>query len=175
MDALACAWWRGSSCRLASAAPVALALALLVFPATRLYAQEEGTAVAPPTHRVRVTALTQSGDSARYVGLASLQADTLSLVDDSGLRAIPVATIRQLELSRGRRGHGTVGTLLGLGVGLMAGLDASPKGGGDGSISGEVLMLPILTLGYGFLGYFIGGKIRTERWEEVDTDRLREP
>jgi hypothetical protein len=175
MDALACAWWRGSSCRLASAAPVALTLALLVLPTTRLYAQEEGTAVAPPTHRVRVTVVTPPGDAARYVGLASLRADTLSLVDESGLRAIPVATIRQLELSRGRHGHGAMGSLLGLGVGVVAGLDASPGGGGEGSISGEVLLLPISMLGYGLLGYFIGGKIRTERWQEIDTDRLREP
>jgi hypothetical protein len=172
MDTLARGLSRGSSVRLWTTAPVALVLALLVLPATRLCAQNEGAGIAPPAHRVRVTVVTPAGDAARYVGLASLRADTLSLVDDSGLRAIPVATIRQLELSGGRRGHGTVGGLLGLGVGLAAGLGALPEGGGDGSISGEVLMLPISMLMYSGLGYFIGSRVRTERWQEIPTDGL---
>lgn len=183
MDALARGSTRGSShassrgptWRLTTAAAVALALALLAAPTTSLCAQDEVVPVASPAHRVRVSVVTLSGDAARYVGMASLRADTLALVDDGGLSAIPVATIRQLELSRGRRGNGTLGALLGLGVGLAAGLDAAPEGGGEGSISGEVLVIPLYSLVGSGLGYFIGGKIRTERWQEIPLDRLLAP
>jgi hypothetical protein len=157
------------------AAAFALMVALVVLPTTRLWAQDEAAPGAPPAHRVRLVATTPSGDPAQYEGMASLRADTLVLVDDSGRRTIPVATIRYLELSRGRQGNGTMGTLLGLGVGVAMGMDASPAGGGDGSMSGEVLLLPISMLAWSWLGYYFGGKIRTERWQEIPVERLLEP
>jgi hypothetical protein len=166
---------RAVSCSFLVAASLALTVALVACSATSLWAQDEAAPEAPPAHRVRVGVTSPSGDPARYVGMASLRADTLVLVDDGGLRAIPVNTIRQLELSRGRRGNGTLGTLLGLGVGVAMGMDASPAGGGEGSISGEVLLLPISMLGWSWMGYFIGGKIRTERWQEIPVERLLEP
>jgi hypothetical protein len=143
----------------------------MVFPVLPLSGQE----APPPVHRVRVVAVTDVGEAARMVGLASLRADTLRLATEAGVRPIPVEAVRRLELSQGRRGHGRVGGLLGAGVGLAAGLTAVPESDGEGSTGVAGLLVPLSMAMYGGLGMLIGSWIRTERWEDVPVERLLEP
>jgi hypothetical protein len=126
-----------------------------------------------PAARLRVVATDQNGTESRSIGLGSLVGDTLRLAAADGSRAFHVDQVRGVELSRGRRGHGTAGLLTGVGIGLAAGLAAVPERDGEGSTGVGAILVPASMALYGGLGMLVGRLIRTERWESVPLDRLR--
>lgn len=145
---------------------------LLVFAATgRINAQETGVAVDSGA-RVRVTA----PDLARrpIIGqVLTLFPDTLLIqVSPESAREVPLASIRTLEVSRGRqRERGFLrGAAIGLGVSLALGAIAlvhdnrNPGEGVGMSFIIPVLVAPVLTLGGGLIGASQG----PDRWEAVE-------
>lgn len=127
-------------------------------------------------HRVRVSTALGSGEQARYVGLVVAQeSDTLRVHTGNGTQAISWNAIRHLELSRGRRGHGRLGALIGAGVGVAFGLATVGSDDGQGSTGAGVVIIPLGAGLYGGLGALIGSLIRKERWKEVAVEQFRRP
>ena len=134
----------------------------------------------PLGSRVRVTV--SAPDVPRYVGtLAALSGDTLALRPEARLTrapvAIPLASVRRLELSRGRgpcSGPGRRTTCLVVGgiAGIAAGAAVGYAVGGSSLPSR--LSVGLLSVPIGFLGGLaVGGSVGGDRWAEVPLPRAR--
>ncbi len=142
----------------------------------RSTAQETGVPVESGA-RVRVTA----PDVARrpIIGqVLTVFPDTLLIaVSPESAREVPVASIRMLEVSRGRqRGRGFWrGAAIGLGVSLaleavaLVHEERSPGEGVGMSFIIPVLVAPVLTPGGGLIGASRG----PDRWEAIEIARTR--
>ena len=72
-----------------------------------------------PRLRVRITTVDSNHVEHLYTGVATaLRSDTLHLSSGGTLRAIPMSTIRVLEISRGRHSRAGTGALVGAVFGL---------------------------------------------------------
>ena len=137
----------------------------LVLPAA-LKAQD--STVPAPQARVRVTT-----DAGRFVGRwLGRTADSLSI---AGARNEPMgfaaASVRNLEISAGRKRRTGSGAVIGLATGLVGGLVTAAVlcNDGCGDLHGFVLVV-VAGLGAGgglLIGAIIGSQIRSERWEPV--------
>jgi hypothetical protein len=129
-----------------------------------------------PGDRVRVT-LIQRAPLVRVGVLASVHGDALGLDTPLGSSVIPLATIRSLELSRGRRPNvplGVAGLVLGAAAGGAVGCLANRDSYGvfcagqddtkviAGAVAGGVVL--------GAVGALV---FRRERWATVDLAFLR--
>lgn len=133
--------------------------------------------------RVRVMAPSVSGSP--FVGtFVAVEADSLVVHDSVDTWRLSLASVEQLDLSRGRKPH----TLLGAGIGflvgggvavavLFTGGSSSPcdqSANQDAMNSGECIGLSALGgLAGAGLGAIVGGLIRTERWQRIPFDRVR--
>jgi hypothetical protein len=141
----------------------ALFLTLLAAPFVgTLVAHAQSPPVEPGT-RVRVSA-PDLGIRNHVGALQVLNAD--SIVMEDGLM-FPMASITQLDVSRGRKSW----ALLGAGVGLVVG---AGLGGAIGAATGDEGGIAVGggLVGFG-LGTAIGAGIRSDRWDEVPLDRIR--
>ena len=153
-------------------APSVLAVVLAVQSAD-LYGQVPQYVRGAQWVRVSAPTLNLHRQVARFV---NVRAETLTVRTDS-LSAIPLATITQLDISRGRSNTATiVGAVLGAISGAAIGIAVSPPERGYlnmSDVNGPVVG--------GFVGFFVGGlvgglvgkSIRGHRWEEVPLDQLR--
>ena len=134
--------------------------------------------VLAPGSRVRVST---ASSYAPVVGTVIAQeADSLRLlVAGRGAPvAVAFASIRDLEINRGRHSNAGRGALIGLGVGagagLLLGVAASSCGAEDWICPGPAAV-PAMALLVGSLGTGIGALIgltsSSERWERVSWDR----
>ncbi len=114
--------------------------------------------------------------------LVAFNSDSIVLaVGESATRqALPLASVTRLETSRGQKSHAVSGGLIGLPVGVGAGLlatqpimDALGLFGEDEDDLIYRAGIPIAggVLG-GLLGMGIGALIKTDRWEEIPLNRL---
>jgi hypothetical protein len=130
---------------------------------------------------IRVTTVTAKSGLRRYVGVATwLRADSLGLLSDRTEHATPLSAIIRLEKSRGRHSNERFGAVIGVGVGLVLGLTALRGQEVDehdelgGASAGGVVVLPLAMLASGGIGALAGRLIRTERWEEIPKESLRD-
>jgi len=123
--------------------------------------------------RVRVT--THSAPDLATAGtLESWDGHSLEL-SGSGFapQTIPLSDLAKLEISRGKKGHWLAGTLIGTGVGVLAGLiiaqntttDVDPESVVEAA--NDAGIVAISALSGMVIGAAIGGLIKTEKWEEV--------
>lgn len=148
-----------------------LPLALLsIVSVGALAAQTESLPFSPL--RVRVTVPVSGVD--KYAGvMTAVRGDSIA-VDN---RWFPLSTVTRLEVSHGRRSY----TLLGGGIGFLAGGLAGAKVGSSVEECPEDLDPQVCTAGgaaagaiVGFLfGAIVGSLITSERWEAVPVERLR--
>jgi hypothetical protein len=156
-------------------------ISLIVAPLATIASQQS-----PPVKagdRVRITAPSVSGSP--FVGaFVAIEADSLVVHDSVDTWRLSLASVEQVDLSRGRQSH----TLLGAGIGFLVGGGVAVAllyTGGSTSLcdqsanqdamnSGECIGLSALggVAGAG-LGAIIGGFIRTERWQGIPLKRLR--
>jgi hypothetical protein len=114
--------------------------------------------------------------------IAELTADTLKLkiVERSTLLAIPLATVKKLEISRGHIPRGNnilksagIGLLIGAGVGVLVGKALDDPSSNEMPASGWMLLGGTVGGGTGLvLGSVIGASSSTERWEKVSLEKL---
>lgn len=98
---------------------IAPAASLIVIPSRTLDAQQMTTPVVGDRVRIKADARTLAGGST--IGtLVSTSEDSVVIDADGGLLYIPAASVRRLDVSRGRRNRGT-GLLRGAGGGLLIG------------------------------------------------------
>jgi len=150
-----------------------LALAALLLPSASLPAQVPAV---PPGARVRVqhpcgvadparACMTLIGRALRPVG------DSLLVEDEHGrIRGVDLLSAARLERSTGYRRH----TLLGLGLGALAGLGSGAllasecTQGGRGEDDGMCNLYYLITIPAGAgVGTLVGALTPTERWETV--------
>ena len=156
-------------------------ISLIVAPLATIASQQS-----PPVKagdRVRVMAPSVSGSP--FVGtFAAVEADSLVVHDSVDIWRLSLASVEQVDLSRGRKSH----TLLGAGIGFLVGGGVAVAllyTGGSTSLCdqsanqdamnpGECIGLTALggVAGAG-LGAIIGGFIRTERWQGIPLERVR--
>ena len=153
--------------------PAALALALAALAAPPAAAQ----APVDPGARVRVDAPTVDGT----FWVVAATRDTLVLQRDSAGPAhrVPVAAIRRLDVSRGRRpplarfGRGLlIGAGIGAAVGVVSGLASGDDPQGFLSLTAEEKAVAggvLAGVGGATIGGLVGVLGRGERWERVDT------
>lgn len=142
-------------------------------------AAQEVPPVIPGT-RVRVWA-PQLPDDKQAGTLVALRSDTLFLQPElqADTVGIPRAAVTRLEISRGQRLHTGEGAVLGFTIGAGAGaLVGFLVGNGqdcDGGCGGlGALLYGGIGAGAGLIiGTVVGGNKKTDRWEEVPTERFR--
>ncbi|MGH7608098.1 MAG: hypothetical protein ACREME_12245 [Gemmatimonadales bacterium] len=133
-----------------------------------------------PGTRVRITA-PQAGLRQAIGTLLEPHGDTLALrrilprvqlgryVQDTTVSLVPMTTITRLEVSRGQRGHGGQGFLVGAFLGGALGFIAFESCPETGSFAPAPCGKDTgAALGAGFggvLGFIVGTLIRTERWQ----------
>jgi hypothetical protein len=127
-----------------------------------------------PGDRVRVLATTPR--LVREVcTVLELRPDTL-MVNWDGELAIPLASIRKLEVSRGRKSHTVLGGAIGFAVGFVP-MFALCQAGSCGDL-GDGVTTCCLEMGVwtgtltGVVGALLGSK-KVDQWEEMPVDRLR--
>ena len=143
-----------------------LLLVSALVPPTALMAQD--STILAPQARVRVTT-----DAGRFVGRwLGRTGDSLSI---AGARDQPMdfaaASVRNLEVSAGRKRQTGSGAVIGLASGLVGGLVTAAMlcNDGCGELHGFVLVA-LAGLGAGgglIIGAIIGSQVRSERWESV--------
>ncbi len=122
-----------------------------------------------PGQRIRVTAPPLIHREAGV--FRSLDSDTLAFEFKGIRRTVPVELVSRLEVSAGRRRHTLLGTLVGAGVGLGAGLILLSPDSNACSGSGNYDEIcwyyrGAFVAGGALLGAAVGTLIRTERWRE---------
>lgn len=91
---------------------------------------------------------------------------------------IPRNSLSLVEVSRGSRGHGGTGALIGAGIGLAIGLGVTGAGGsslcqGSGNYGQFCAMLAVGgVLGGGLGGVLVGSAVRSEIWEPTSLGGL---
>jgi hypothetical protein len=159
--------------------PTFLTVALACFASSHALAQTP--AVPRVGQRVRVTsAIDHTPVLKGQVG--AISADTLLLRQADGdgntlNTAIPLGSIAQLDVSRGRRSHWVRGLVIGTVMGAAAGaaIGAASRDENDWLVLTEVTALygamVFAPIGGG-VGLIVGALARTERWETVPLDRV---
>jgi hypothetical protein len=147
-----------------------------LFPYSVLPAQEPPPV--EPGDRVRVTAA--HGIRNRVGTLRALNNDSIVL-ENPGL-VLPIDSVTQLEVSRGRKSRAGRGALIGLGfgvgIGAAVGFLISQDESGENECRGiEAQCTAIGAASLGLVGAGIGAlagaATKTDRWEEVPLERLR--
>jgi hypothetical protein len=147
-----------------------LALMTLVAPVS---SGAQDTLPLAPGARVRVSAPDLIGPGALIATVVAMRRDTLVLrtaTGDAPPWTLPLERAEWLEVSRGRRGRGGQGALIGLLTGVAVGglLGAALSGGEDNPLQGAAVGIAV---GGGLVGFVVGGvigsKSRGERWEPV--------
>ncbi|MCH7717632.1 MAG: hypothetical protein IH876_16010 [Gemmatimonadetes bacterium] len=170
-------------------------VAILAFvPLTSATAQVRRPPIKPGT-RVRISH--ECGTRTLYGGatridcrtdkgtLAALTADSvvLRIGEPATQLAVSLASVKRLEVVRGRKSNAATGAGIGLVVGMVAGAVIgyasyeecegfcmfAPAGRGETAVFGAALF----GLGGIVFGALIGASSKTDRWEEVPLDRLR--
>jgi hypothetical protein len=128
--------------------------------------------------RVRVIAPSVSGSP--FVGtLVALEADSLVVHDTVNTWRLSLASVEQVDLSRGRKSHALlgagIGLLVGAGVGALAGSSCEQVMYDTGITQGECIAIGAAAFGAAgaLLGAVTGALVRTERWAQVPLDRLK--
>ncbi|MDH4348275.1 MAG: hypothetical protein OEW17_05680, partial [Gemmatimonadota bacterium] len=157
----------------------ACAVLLLFFLPTVAVAQQPQLL---PGQRVRVTA-PEHGLARAHATLEGIEGGDLVLRTDT-TRRVPLASVARLEAHAGRRSHWLAGAVIGLAAGASATYIALSGSGStalcdqsanqDAIGSGECLGLVALggVAGAG-LGALVGMFIKSDKWADVPTDRLR--
>ena len=151
-------------------AAVALA-ASLVINSSAMVAQQPAPRLSSG-QRVRITA-----DSETLIGtVAAVTADGVRITDGAQERAIPLASVRRIDVSKGvtSKGAGAKKGALRWGL-IMAGIGAVSLGlqhddvGDDGASVGEAVALGLWSGGLfgGLIGAGVGAARAGERWEKV--------
>ena len=138
-----------------------------------LVAQETSPVV--PGDRVRVTVLKN-----KIVGtVVTFEADTLvmNVKNRAEPTAVPLASVKRLEVGRGKESNVRRNALIGLVVGAVSGAIGTCLGeeGGDVSTAPNNCILLSVLIGGG-LGAGVGaalGAVKVEQWEEVPLERIR--
>lgn len=164
---------RELSLRCRSGVLIWLLVPFLVAPVRAGIAQESVTI--EPGMRLRVTA-PNLGIIKAQARLAAVRSDTLILEHASPAlpRAVPIQSLKLLELSTGRRSAAAMGALIGLGAGAAGGIivfEAFCRE--QDCTTGEALAVGGLGgLALAGVGAAIGAVIRVERWHSVPLDRV---
>ena len=117
----------------------------------------------------------KGADCRRSVGtFVTRRGDTLALATKSSTVNYPLTTVARIELSRGRRSHSFAGMGVGFLVGTVAvyGLISSSESVASGAVGMALAVLFGGGPGAG-LGAFVGSRVVTEGWQDVELDRLR--
>lgn len=131
-----------------------------------------------PGDRVRIRAVeTDVGGVTQrtYVGnLLGIEAETFRLERENqgSLVSLPTSAMRSLEVSRGTRGSGVWGAVIGAaGAFLLAQLIPEQENMTPGGDWTPVLGLGLVAVGGG-AGAIVGSRVKRDRWEEIPLDRL---
>jgi len=136
-----------------------------------------------PGARIRVT-VDGAGPHVQVGVYQGVRDTILVLQAGSAPISIPLGRLRQVEVSRGRKGHWRAGAGVGFLVGVGAAVAFEAGSGStapcdqeqnqDAMSSGECLGIAAagVALSTG-LGALVGGLVRTERWQEVPVEGLR--
>ena len=160
---------------------VTLAAAVLAATAVAV-ADTPPSGVVATGEKVRVTTAAGLVDKTGVVMQADARSLTVSLGPGKPPVRIPLASVKKLEVARGRRTAAKEGAISGGLVGLVLGVlavhtvshalcenatdcDASPQGYGIGAGA--------FAAGGAGLGALVGLAIKTDRWERVPVDSLR--
>jgi len=142
------------------------------------------TDVSPVLLNSRVRVTTRSAPGLAAVGtLGAWDGHSLELSgSEFAPQTIPLSDVVRLEVSRGKKGHWLVGTLVGAGVGLGVGLIAAsgneseptdpsnlfePFAAELGETTEDAGIVLLSTLAGAGLGALVGALIKTEKWEDV--------
>ena len=156
-------------------------LAAAVLAAAVAAADTPASGVVVPGEKVRVTTRNSQDDKTGVVMEADARSLTVSLGSGKPPVRIPLASVKKLEVARGRRTAAKEGAIAGGLVGLVLGVlavhtvsyalcenatdcDASPQGYGIGAGA--------FAAGGAGLGALVGLAIKTDRWERVPVDRV---
>ena len=167
---------------------ISLTVGLLLVAVTSLLAQQ-----APPVEvgsRVRVTAI-DLGLEKQSASLQGLRGDTLDLFvaqDVGSIVSVPLASVTEFATLQSTSRRTVIGALIGSAVGFSAGVivlavahEGCEGGGffswgrrycGTAPPEAELAAVAGALLGAG-VGAVVGYFIKTDRWEEVQLDRLR--
>jgi hypothetical protein len=111
--------------------------------------------------------------------------DTIRVATAASVTAFPAAVLQRVEIHRGQRSHRAAGAGIGFVAGGVATYLVLNAGGSrslcdrdanqDAMSSGECWGLTLLggAVGAG-LGAVVGGFIRSEKWEDIPVERLRD-
>ena len=132
--------------------------------------------------RVRIT----GGISSNFLGsttgvLVSRGPDAITVVTKEGMVTLPTESVTRIELSHGRRSHGRLGLLVGLGAGALIGLaltyDPDVACGVDYYVpcttSRRVANTVSGAVGFGVVGTVLGRRLYSETWSDAPLGRLR--
>lgn len=155
-------------------APRITSLAVVLFLTTsgELFAQQ-GLPVTPGD-RVRISTL---GTAPPLVcTVLALKADTLVLDARDGVETleVPLALVKKVEVSRGKKSNIGPGAIAGGLTGAVFGAicASGPGGYSCGGSDAKVVALAITAAGTG-IGALIGAASKTDRWEEVPLTDIR--
>ncbi len=162
---------------------------LLLAGAPELVGQTNGDAEAlePAVAKgMRVRVAVRSARDQLTGDIAQLKGDTLYLQVEGGEAplAIPRSDLTTLDVSRGVGNMSTLGSVMGLSAGLLAGVLAYSsnkeecardawQGLCELGNADDFLLIPGLALAGGVLGNVIGRAFKTESWERVPIDELK--
>lgn len=148
----------------------AILVAALVFAAQADLSAQQGPPVTAGD-RVRVTAPTTNPDPILGT-LVSMGADTCVLEVRGRAEPItlPLVSVTNLEVSRGKKDHALVGAGVGFGIGAVSG-GVLAAGLGENANAGAGILL--FGLAGSLVGTAVGAFIRTEGWEVVDLQSVR--
>jgi len=101
----------------------------------------------------------------------------LNIEGDCDSVAIPFRSIEKIEVSRGRKSNWLTGLVIGsIGGALTLGLIATQEAGKESQTAGTYFLegAAVGGLVFGVVGTGVGAFIKTERWEEVPLEKIRE-
>ena len=158
---------------------ICLPAVLLVVPFATAAAQEDGLPP-QPGERVRLKACSPVCEKLKGT-CAALSGDTLRLRTEDAAEpaAIPIASVMELEVQRGRKSNWATGAIVGFGLGAAAGAIAGAAVCADEACSGisaghaAFVAGAVGGAGFAIIGTVLGALTKSDKWEEVPLDQLR--
>ena len=129
-----------------------------------------GAVLLPPGTRARVTL---AGVGRPVIGsVQAFDSSRITLIDDeSRSLSFPTGTISQLEVSRGRKAHWLMGTIVGISSGALIGALDPPGCDSDGTCWTRGENIGYGATGLGLIGALVGALYRSDEWVEVSVSR----